>query len=185
MSVIIAVDDNRVPSPTSSATCKVLVLYEDSAARLKVMQMCERLVEQFSDDLAFEFSWLKFQRLTDPGLAAHVRDTAGCADIVMFCTHGNDLPPEAVAWLDNWFPTRNHSKRAIALLFAEPLNAAASLGALRYRLENAATRLGIDFLPLVLPPANTSGNDQQGRFPISYSKVQPSDNLHYHWGLNE
>ena len=70
------------------------------------------------------------------------------------------------------------------MLFAEPFSQTATLGALRYRLENASTRLGMDFLPLVLPVATAAEADVQHSFLIPSSN-HISDNLYYHWGLNE
>ena len=169
------------PFATRNA-CKIFAFFEDEVTRVRTMKLCERLADQFGDSLFFEFSWLNCRRLEDAEVAARATDSAHRADVVMFCSHGNDLPPEAVRWLDSWVGSgKKRSKRAIALLYAEPFNTSAPPGLLRRRLETAATRLNMDFLPIAQPSAGIAG--MQGEHPTPPSDGQVP--INYHWGLNE
>src|ERR1700749_1584571 len=64
-------------------TCKIIIVYQDTESRATGMRVCERLAEQFGDDLDFEFRWWSFRRLTDPTVSLRTQVMAVDADIVM------------------------------------------------------------------------------------------------------
>ena len=167
--------------------CQVVILYTDASAHGDAMEYCGRLVAQLGNEPAFAFHCCKFQELADPMLAQQAAEAAARADILLIATHGDDLPPAVRQWLDLCYRLRTESEGALALLLAEPVNAFAPLDQLMTRLEIAARRLKMDFLPLVPPSAQSI--IQRLRQPAHTIIPFLQDVLNgpppNHWGLNE
>ncbi len=167
-------------------TCRIVVFYEDNWARARAMSLCERLVDQFAEDLDFEFKWWKFKRLGDQALAQHATAAATAADIVLFCPHNNELSPEASDWLDSWSEAGVNSGGAIALVVAGRTDSEAATK-LTLRIKSAAVRLGMDLLHLPVPPAQEmglAGGKLAPPFPTPPVPHMERPMVH-HWGLNE
>jgi len=185
MNAVAAIEGTGLPLPEQEV-CKVVVLCEDASTREKAVEVCEHLTAQFGDEMMFAVSYWK---LAD--LAAATRHSAAKAaadsDIIVFFTHGDDLPPRVADWLDLCATHRIKREGAMGVLLVEPISPTASIGVLLSRLEVAAARLRVDFLPL-LPAASGdfSGLDDRAQAVTSLLReildppLPPS-----HWGLNE
>lgn len=171
----------------TAEVCQTVVVAEDSTTHLGAMELCERLLKQLGDELQFNFHSCRFKELSDPDHARAAAAAVARADILLFATHGDDLPSPVRRWLDTCFELRTGTVGALALLFVEPISAGAAVGDLVGRLQAAAGRLRMDFLPLVPQPAEritqALRRDPQSMNPLLKEILNrpPPD----HWGINE
>ena len=164
--------------------CQFLVLYEDAVAHDLAMEVCGGVMARFEDELEFAFSFWKVKDLNDPVSAHWAAEAVARADIILFCLPGRGLTPEISQWLDACAQTRTKAEGALALMVTEHPVAGLAVGALLSRLQFAAYRLRMDFLPLLPPLPNTS--IEAAAAPVltelNASQEEPGSN---HWGLNE
>ena len=174
-------------STETAEVCQAVVLAEDSAANVSAMEMCGRLLKQLGDELQFNFHTCRFKELCDPNQARMAAEAVARADILLFSTHGDDLPASIRQWLELCFELRKDNEGALALLLVEPISASAAIGDLMGRLQNAAGRLRMDFLPLVPQPVEQIIRERPKQpHPVNpltkgIFHRPPSD----HWGINE
>jgi hypothetical protein len=164
--------------------CNFLVVYEDAAAYDLAMEICGGAMARFEAELPFAFSFWKLKDLNDPVSAHWAAEAAAHADIILFSLPGRDLTPETNRWLDACVQARTKAEGALALVVTEPQGAGLAVGALLSRLQFAAHRLRMDFLPL-LPPLTAKDSDAPA-VPLSaglneFREETGGD----HWGLNE
>jgi len=166
--------------------CNVLVLCDNVAARDKAAGICERLSTQFGDDLPFEFSYWQLGDFTRSTLLRRAVRQCMDADIVIYATHGDDLSFEVKEWIELCAVQRNKRDGALGVLFVEPLSDSAAVGSLLSRLERAAARLRMDFLPMLAIEEEQALNDltNQAKLMAPFSKGI-LDEPPSHWGLNE
>jgi hypothetical protein len=132
--------------------CQILVLYEDAVAQDVAMEVCGRLLARFEAELAFAFSFWKFKDLDNPVSARWAAEAVARADIMLFSLPGRDLSPETMNWLDLCVQARTKAEGALAVMVTGPHDMDLVVEGLLSRLQFAAHRLRMDFLPL-LPPA--------------------------------
>ncbi len=166
----------------------MVILYTDASTHGEAMEHCGRLVAQLGNEPAFAFHSCKFQALADPALAHQAAEATARADILLFATHGDDLPPAVRQWLELCYLLRQETEGAVALLLVEPIASCTQAQQLMTRLEAAARRLKMDFLPLVPPSAQQVFQQLQHR-TRNLAPLLESDLLDQpptgHWGLNE
>ena len=136
--------------------CHFLVMYEDALAHNIALEVCGRLMARFEAELTFTFSFWKFKDLEDSASAHWAAEAVARADIILFSLPGRDLTPEISQWLDACVQARTKVEGALALIVTEPPDAGLAFGALLSRLQFAAHRLRMDFLPLLPPLPDTS-----------------------------
>ena len=167
--------------------CQAVVLAEDSAAHANAMELCDRLLKQVGEELRFNFHSCRFRELADSARAALAAEAVARADILLFATHGDDLPASIRQWLESCFELRTDNEGALAMLLVEPFSASAAIGELMGRLQAAAGRLRMDFLPLVPQSAQRLIHALQPPPPPVRPLLKeilnrpPPD----HWGINE
>src|SRR5687767_12150460 len=66
--------------------CRVIVLVEDLQARNEAMEVCDRLVMQFAEELNFVFSCWEVEKLWEPATARQMLEDAVQADILLIAT---------------------------------------------------------------------------------------------------
>lgn len=164
--------------------CHFLVIYEDAAAHDLAMEVCGGVTSRFDADLTFAFSFWKVRDLQDPVLAHWAAEAVAHADIILFSVPGHDLAPEAVNWLDACIPTRTKSEGALALTITEPAGAGLAIEALLSRLQFAAYRLRMDFLPLLSSSAGARMGAPANP-PLAVLDRFRDEAGGNHWGLNE
>ncbi len=164
--------------------CHFLVIYEDAAAHDLAMEVCRGVMSRFDADLTFAFNFWKVRDLQDPVLAHWAAEAVAYADIILFSVPGHDLAPEAVNWLDACVPTRRKSEGALALTITEPAGAGLATEALLSRLQFAAYRLRMDFLPLLSSSAGVKLGAPSNP-PLAAPDRVRDDAGSNHWGLNE
>ena len=176
MSAAISIQETL--SPEGANACHFLVVYEDAVAHDLAMEVCSGVVARLETELAFKFSFWKFKDLNDPVSARWVAEAVARADILLFALPGHDLAPEAMDWLDACARTRTKTEGALALIIAGPAGPVLAVEALLSRMQFAAYRLRMDFLPLL--SSGLSADLMQALSPEA--STEPGST---HWGLNE
>jgi hypothetical protein len=164
--------------------CHFLVMYEDAAAHDLAMEVCGGVVARFEAELAFDFSFWKVKDLNDPVSARWAAEAVARADIILFSLPGRDLTPETSQWLDACVQARTKVEGALAVIVTEVPSAGLAVGGLLSRLQLAAHRLRMDFLPLRTTRPDMSIEVSTTQWPTGLNEFQeePGSN---HWGLNE
>ena len=164
--------------------CHFLVIYEDAAAHDLAMEVCGGVISRFDAELAFAFSFWKVNDLQDPVLAHWAAEAVNRADIILFSLAGHDLAPEATQWLDACIQARTKSEGALALIVPKASGGGLAVEALLSRLQFAAHRLRMDFLPLLpLPPG--AGRGTPADVSLALLNKAQEESRGNHWGLNE
>jgi hypothetical protein len=133
--------------------CHFVVLYEDAVAHDVATEVCGRLLAHFESDLAFAFSFWKFKDLDNPVTAHWAAEAVALADVILLSLPGRELSPEAMHWLDLCVQVRTKTEGALAVMVTEHHDKDLVVEALLSRLQFAAHRLQMDFLPLLSPSA--------------------------------
>jgi hypothetical protein len=164
--------------------CQILVLYEDAVAHDVAMEVCGRVLARFEAELAFAFSFWKFKDLDNPVLAHWAAEAVARADVILFSLPGHELSPEIMNWLDMCVQARTKAEGALAVMITEHHEMDLVVEALLSRLQFAAQRLRMDFLPLLPEFAGarfgTSANPSSAWMDEAREEAGSS-----HWGLNE
>src|ERR1700742_4122658 len=134
--------------------CQVLVLSQDFAAYSQAIQVCRRILDQFGLDMDFDFRCWNFVELVDPNCAHSAAKYAGIADIILLSTNTANLPPVVTEWLDSLHTARFRADGVIVMVLNRPA-LPAEMSRLVERCEKVATRLVMDFVPL-LPASSES-----------------------------
>ncbi len=174
----------------ASASCHVVVVYEDVSAQKLALDISDHLRARFGEDLEFEFGWWNFKFLGDAEMAQAARREAQSADIVLFSLHHeSELPAAVTRWIENWTPERLGQTGALAVM-TEPWLAADRRPArpeVEDYLAGVARRAEMDFLVLAGAPQNPPpAGFQIGAVPVSKPvEAQWHPNPSSHWGINE
>jgi hypothetical protein len=160
-------------SAEASRTCQILILCEDMMAYERARDVCWRILVQLADDLDFSFNCWNFYELSDANCAHNVMRSAKSSDVILLSMHEAALPSAAEEWLDALADQRLQAEGLLALVLNEPSNSPAAVGRLVQRLEQAARKLGMDFLSMLHPPLAPTARPAYG------------ERLADHWGLNE
>ena len=164
--------------------CQILVLYEDAVAHDVAMEVCGRVLAHFESELAFAFSCWKFKDLDNPVSAHWAAKAVARADIILFSLPGHDLSPETLNWLETCVQARTKTEGALAVMITEPHDMDLVVEALLSRLQFAAHRLRMDFLPLLPPVAAARLGASAEPPPVWMNEVREEAGSS-HWGLNE
>jgi hypothetical protein len=164
--------------------CQILVLYEDAMAHDVAMEVCARLLAHFESELAFAFSFWKFKDLDNPVSAHWAAKAVARADIMLFSLPAHDLSPETVNWLDMCVPARTKTEGALAVMVTEHHDMDLMVETLLSRLQFAAHRLRMDFLPLLPQVAGARFGTSAAPAP-AWMDVVREEAGSSHWGLNE
>jgi hypothetical protein len=164
--------------------CQILVLYEDAVAQDVAMEVCGRLLARFEAELAFAFSFWKFKDLDNPVSAHWAAEAVARADIMLFSLPGRDLSAETMNWLDLCVQARTKAEGALAVMVTGHHDMDLVVEALLSRLQFAAHRLRMDFLPLLPAVAGARFGISANPSPAWMDEAREEAGSS-HWGLNE
>ena len=168
----------------SAGACQFLVLYEDDGTRDVAMKVCGRLLARFETELAFAFSFWKFKDLDNPVSAHWAAEAVARADVILFSMPGHDLSPETLNWLETCVQARTKAEGALAVMITEFHDMDLVVEGLLSRLECAAQRLRMDFLPLLPPDVVARFGTPADPSPAWLNEARKETGSS-HWGLNE
>lgn len=174
---------NEKISAEALKACRILILCEDFAAYERAVEVCRRIQARFAEEFEFDFNCWTFWELADADCARLAADSASFADIIMVSLHNAVSSPALEAWLDAFPGSRIRAEGALVLVrmeFADP-ESARDLAA---RLERWASRLEMDFVPLISGVSKmfTQMNSFAG---LETAQEFPERRNYDHWGLNE
>ena len=166
--------------------CQVLILSEDFGAYSRAVQVCRRILDQSEVDRDFDFRCWNFVELASPECFHAASKYAGMADIIMISTHVTILPIFVNEWLDSLHTVRFRTDGAMVLILNKP-GRQPHIDALKARLEGLATRLVMDFIPLLPASSESAWRSQPSEnwaiLPGQVDLTEPENPGH--WGLNE
>ena len=166
--------------------CQVLILSEDFSAYSRAVHVCRRILDQFGMDMDFDFRCWNFVELVDPSCAHSAAKYAGIADIILISTHHTGLTPVLNEWLDTLHTSRFRTDGALVLVLNR-LAGQLDMDKLTIRMEKLATRLVMEFVPLLPATSESAWRSQPSEnwamlatHPDAGTPPNPE-----HWGLNE
>ena len=128
----------------------VVAVYEDSAARERVVGFCDQLVGRFWARFEFDVSWWSFATLGEPTAASEAAEKAARADLIVFsATPEGEFPARVKDWIETWLIRRGDREGMIAGLLEPTENSNAREGHKHLYLRNAAHRGAMDYLTQV------------------------------------
>jgi len=184
MNAAATIGNAEFTSSDYSESCTVVVLCDDAGSHNAAMDICQRLALQFDGELLFTFHCWKFSEFASAFFSDQISGTLAGADVIIFATRGDDLPYPVRRCLEISTEQRMKRDGALGLFLVEPASPSAAIGTLLSRLEYAAARLRMDFLPMFGAGGPMLDRQQQAKVVTSLLKgmfEQPPS----HWGLNE
>ncbi len=185
-------DSSQAPVPTD-IVCRVVSLYDESAARDPLVRLWDILARKFDGEILFHFSWWKYKFLMDGVMADRaVRDVAE-ADIITFARHsGGDVPPGLKVFNELWFQQRNKASGLLLVVCDQRLGLAGGKLAFQRHLEEIAKRANLEFWSqyFLTPDARVSdtleglmkrANHMSPLLEEMLQRTHPT----MHWGINE
>ena len=145
---------------------------------------------QLWEDFEFEVSWLRFDYLADPHLAADAIAAAARADMVILSAHaGRELPRAAQSWIDSWVIKREKLDGVlVSMIGGDPKE----VSPMHPYLRNIAQQVGMDYLSTVLDAPSERVNGSIEAIVHRPEKISPvtdgflqQGNPPSHWGINE
>jgi hypothetical protein len=166
--------------------CQVLLLSENFAAYSRAVEVCRRIMDQLGKDLDFDFRCWNFVELADPACAHSAAKYAGVAEIIMLSAQGTVLPRVLDDWLNALHTSRFRADGALVLVLNRPASQLET-DRLTFRLEKLASRLAMDFVPLL--PTTDEKTWQSGpseNWQMLQGRPEDLDSQQgEHWGLND
>jgi hypothetical protein len=164
--------------------CKILLLYEDSAALNKGLQLCQRLTSRFEMQLPFQISQVSFDQLNlDPAADQSITEAAE-TDILLVCTQDRDLPAWVSDWLSRCARSRTKDQGAFALLVLASSDESMPAEVLLDQGWRAAERLRMDYMPFLSRMEFREAPVDAPPMPVPGSNDYQNGG-YTHWGLNE
>jgi hypothetical protein len=171
----------------SEGICRILILHEAFPAYTRAVEVCRRVMEQLAGEVDFDVKSWSFIELTDASCARHAAKTANGADIIMLALQTGGVPDELEHWVKGLPRARSKDDGLLALLVEELDGSPAALEETFLRMNDWASRLGLDFVTMfpdeAAPPANPAPVLRWHTLAPS-REVADSPPLD-HWGLNE
>ena len=168
-----------------SRTCQILILCEDMKAYEQARDVCWRILVQLADDLDFSFNCWNFYELSDSNCTHSVMRSAKSSDVILLSLHEATLPSVAEQCLDALAGQRQRAEGLLALVLNEPSNSPTAVDRLVQRLEQAARKLGMDFLSMAHPPVASEPHHNELMPILPMLRSAYGEGNADHWGLNE
>lgn len=118
---------------------KVLVVYEDLAARIQAKQTCEQLSRSLAGECEFQCDSWKLDSLSIPGLADLAATAAIHADMVIVASRGR-LTVSFKDWVEDWLGRYQGEQKALVALLDKSTAKRAETTSLHTYLQSVATR---------------------------------------------
>ena len=95
----------------------MVLLHDGDTALAKARRMVERLLRKSLDGLDLHRDELSFAEIAHPEIRTEAAELAAGCDLFIFATvNGSNLPQEVVAWLHQWFESRERKEAALVCL---------------------------------------------------------------------
>lgn len=125
---------------------KTVVIYSDQSAAAKAMALKQRLLRQFISGSPMRTAWWALESLKDEVLfEASCRHAAEADLLFLALTVSDQLPPEAVTWLDTVFLKNARPSLALVALLGTMGKLPAEVNPLDNYLHAQARNAGIEY----------------------------------------
>ena len=165
-----------------------MVLYEEVPSRDLALKVCDRLSQNFANDLEFEFTWWGLRYLSDAQVSIEASRFAMEADLIIVAVSRTAmLSMEVLAWFEHSLLGRRSPGGALAILQTSPNDS--SLPWQHPYLLSLAQRSHLDYLPLSisdLAPAAGENPPEETILPhLTRDSVSDLPRHSSGWGINE
>ncbi len=144
-----AADDDAGVTPQP---CSVAVIYDDAASRGRAIELCDRLIRHFWQDLQFRVNWWKSPHLDDADIAPAAAWSVRHAQIVIFsAVNRSELPAAQQSWLQAALANPAEEGRMLIGFADTSSGQTGAAPQLLHTLQSCALLAGMDFLPRLTP----------------------------------
>jgi hypothetical protein len=173
--------------------CRIVLVYEDSATRERLLRLGDRLIAEFGEDIDFDGAWWRLDFLSDPGLASLAAGVAAKADIIAFSFNlAGAWRSPLRKWSAMWADKRTGPEGAMLVLMGSESEARTFSSLPTNPLRDIARRANMDYLVPVEGPAPAAGANLLDQFlkqagHLRFVPETPSNPgaSSAHWGINE
>jgi len=125
---------------------KIVIVHENLPAALRGKELADRLAASFSFEIATEVDYWKFDWLNWSPFREQAAEAATRADIVIFSTANNDMPPLGIqTWIESWLPGKQTAWSAVVALVSGGRAIPIDARRLSRYLQELAAKAKIDF----------------------------------------
>lgn len=140
------------PADVAPQPCSVAVIYDDAASRTRAIELCDRLIRHFWQDMQFRVNWWKSAQLNDLDIAPAAAWSVRHAQIVIFsAVNRSELPVAQQAWLQAALANPLENGRMLIGFADTSSGQTGAAPPLLHTLQTCALRAGMDFLPRLTP----------------------------------
>jgi hypothetical protein len=173
--------------------CRIVLVYEDSATRERLLRLGDRLIAKFGDDIDFEGAWWRLDFLSDPALANLAAGAAAKADIIAFSINlAGAWRGSLRRWSAMWADKRTGKEGAMLVLMGSESEARTFSSLPANPLRDIARRANMDYLVPVEGQAPAAGANLLDLFLkqashmtfVQETAANPGASS-AHWGINE
>jgi hypothetical protein len=126
---------------------RIVVVYENVAAREHALRSAPDLIETGLGESAQGIAWLSFTGLSEVVAAGEAANKAAAADLVVFAVSpGEDFPGDVKLWIETWVTKRSDREGAIVGLLAREATPGEIACLKEIYLRQVAHRAGMDYL---------------------------------------
>lgn len=183
----------RQSARAQDETLSGVVIYQDQTTRDRAIRLCDHLMQTFWADLTLNFSWWKFDYLSEPRISRLAADATAGADLVIFSTHaGRELPPHVESWIESWLQRRENRTAALVALVGLAADPFKGITPIHTYLRDVAQRARMDYLPQIIedPACRMSASVENITNRAEKVTSVLDDILHHapvppRWGINE
>jgi len=161
--------------------CQVVILYDGLEARNQALRICNHLVLQFEDDLAFDFNWWRIDILKEESPASLCTAQAGTADILIICADpAGRLASHVKKWFGTWARSQSEHLGLLVDLTKPSAREWSEVRATKQFLREVARQAGFDYLETCYVPVESLINPlETGRaaapVPFPASRFLPNE----------
>jgi len=128
------------------ATWKVVVVYEDEAAREQAVKFCDELVQNFWTKCELDFSWCSFSSLKEKAGNDFAAKAAEAHAIVFASSPDSTMPNHVEEWMQLWLRGRGEREGILIGLNDPGADLEGRLPGKYAYLRSVALRAGMDYL---------------------------------------
>lgn len=139
-------------SDAAPQPCSVAVIYDDAVSRGRAIELCDRLIHHFWQDLQFRVNWWKAAHLDDADIAPAAAWSVRHAQIVIFsAVNRSELPAAHQTWLQAALANPAADGRMLVGFANSAPGQTGAASPLLHTLQSCALLAGMDFLPRLTP----------------------------------
>ena len=173
--------------------CRIVLVYEDTATRERLLRLGDRLIAEFGDDIDFDGAWWRLDYLADRALANLAARAAAIADIIAFSfNHAGAWCSSLRKWSAMWADKRTGQEGAMLVLMGNEREAREFSALPDNPFRELARRANMDYLVPIEGQAPAGGANvldlflkQASHMTFVLETAANPGASSAHWGINE